>query len=120
MAWLANGASALDPSQQQQLILPFLEDEVKAAVRGLNNEGALEPNNILVFFYKECWDMVGQEVMAALEDFWVGWCQIDRLNKAYIVILPKAQRAEQIGDFCSIFLSNSLYLIFAKVLAHRL
>ena len=45
---------------------------------------------------------------------------MDRLNKAYIVLLPKVQGAEQIGDFRPILLSHSLYLIFAKVLANRL
>ena len=41
-------------------------------------------------------------------------------DKAYIVLLPKFQGAEQIGDFRPISLSNYLYLIFAKVLANRL
>ena len=118
--WLAIGASVLDQSQQQQLILPFSEDEVKAALEGLNNEGAPGLDGIPVFFYKDCWDMVRHEVMAALEDFRAGGCQMDRLNKAYIVLLPKFQGAEQIGDFRSISLSNYLYLIFAKVLANRL
>ena len=58
--------------------------------------------------------------MAALEDFKAGWCQMDRLNKAYIMLLPKFKGAEQICDFRPISLSNSLYLIFAKVLANRL
>ena len=58
--------------------------------------------------------------MAALEDFKASRCQMDRLNKAYTVLLPKVQGAEQIGDFRPISLSNSLYLIFAKVLANRL
>ena len=113
--WLATGAFVLDPSQQQQLILPFSKD---AALQGLNNEGARGPNGIPVFFYKDCWDTVRHEVMAALEDFRAGRCQMNRLNKAYIVLLPKFQGAEQIGDFRMISLSNSLYLIFAKVLAN--
>ena len=45
---------------------------------------------------------------------------MDRLNKAYIMLLPKVQGAELIGDFRSISLCNSLYLIFAKVLANQL
>ena len=36
------------------------------------------------------------------------------------MILPNVQGAEQVGDFRPIALSNSLYLIFAKVLANRL
>ena len=58
--------------------------------------------------------------MAALEDFSAGRCHMDRLNRAYIVLLSKVQGAEQIGEFRPISLSNSLYLIFAKVLANRL
>ena len=38
--WLTTNASALTPCQHQQLILPFSDDEVKVAVRGINNEGA--------------------------------------------------------------------------------
>ena len=89
-------------------------------MRGLNSEDTPGPDNILVFFYKDCWDIVGHEVMAALEDFRAGRCHMDRLNRAYIVLLPKVQGAEQIGDFRPISLSNSLYMIFAKVLANRL
>ena len=118
--WLATGASVLTPFQQQQLTTPFSEDEVIAAVRGLNNEGAPGPDSIPVFFYKDCWDTVGHEVMAALEDFRAGRCNMDRLNRAFIVLLPTVQGAEQIRDFRPISLSNSLYLIFAKVLANRL
>ena len=89
-------------------------------MQGLNSEGAPGPDNIMVFLYKDCWDTVRHKVMAALEDFRTSRCQMDRLNKAYIVLLPKVQGAEQIGDFCPISLSSSLYLIFAKVLANRI
>ena len=102
------------------MICPFSEDDVKAAVRELNSEGAPGPDGIPLFSYKDYWDTVGHEVMAALEEFREGRCQMDRLNKAYIVLLPKVHAAEQIGDFRPISLSNSLYLIFAKVLANRL
>ena len=83
----------LTSCQQQQLILPFLEDEVIAAVRGLNSEGAPGPDGIPVFFYKDCWDTVRHEVMVALEDFRAGRCHMDRIKRAYIVLLPKGQGA---------------------------
>ena len=95
--WRATGASVLVPVQQQDLIASFLEDEVKAAIRGLNLEGAPGPDGIPVFFYLECWDVVGAEVMAMIEDFRVGRCNMDRLNKASIILLPKIEGAEQTG-----------------------
>ena len=102
------------------MIAPFSEDEVKAAIRGLNSEGAPGPNGIPVFFYLECWDVVGEEVMATIEDFRLAQGNMDRLNKAYIILLPKVEGAERIGDFRPISLSNSIYLIIAKLLANRL
>ena len=91
---------------------------MKAAVRGLNSEDAPGPDDILVFFYKNCWDKVGHEVKAALKEFRAERCQMKRLNKAYIVLLPKVQGTEQVGDFHPISLSNFLYMIFSKVLAN--
>ena len=58
--------------------------------------------------------------MATIEDFLAGRCNMDRLNRAYIILIPKVEGAEQIGDFRPILLSNSIYLIIAKVLANRL
>ena len=37
--WLASGATSLTSTQQQDLITPLLEEEVKVAIRGLNSEG---------------------------------------------------------------------------------
>ena len=110
----------ISPDQQQELIASFSEDEVKAAIRGLNSEGAPGPDGIPVFFYLECWDVVGAEVMATIEDFRLGHGNMDRINKAYIILLPKVEGAERIGDFRPISLSNSIYLIIAKLLANRL
>ena len=87
---------------------------------GLNSEGAPGPAGIPVFFYKECWNVIGPEVMAVLEEFRDNRCQMERLNRAYLVLIPKTAGAEHIGDFRPISLSNSIYLIIAKVLANRL
>ena len=58
--------------------------------------------------------------MATLEDFQVECCNLDRLNRAYIVLIPKVPGAEHVRDFRPISLSNSIYLIIAKVLANHL
>ena len=118
--WTGEGAARLSAGQQGQLTRPFTEEEVRAAIRGLNGEGAPGPDGIPVFFYQECWDLVGPEVMATIEDFCIGVCNMDHMNKAFLVLIPKCQGAEQVGDFRPISLSNSIYLIIAKVLANRL
>ena len=118
--WHATGAATLPPTQHQQLTVLFSEEEVKVAIRGLNREGAPGSDCIPVFVYSNCWDTLGPEVMATLEDFRVGRCNLDRLNRAYIVLIPKVPGTEHVRDFHPILLSNSIYLIIAKVLANRL
>ena len=114
------GAAILSPDQQQELISPFTEEEVQATIRGLNSEVAPGPDGIPVFFYLDCWDVVGPDVLAMIDEFWACWCNMDRLNRAYIILLSKVEGTERIGDFRPISLSNSIYLIITKVLANRL
>ena len=118
--WTGTEASTLSPAQHQQLTGPFLMDEVREAIRGLNAEGAPGPDGILVFFYKDCWAWVGPDVMMLMEEFHAGTCRMGRINRAYITLLPKTSGAERVDDFCPISLSNNIYLIIAKVLANRL
>ena len=118
--WSPTTISTISPTQQEQLSLPFSLEEVQAAVWSLNSEGAPGPDGIPIFFYKECWGVLGPEVMRVMGDFHVGRCQMERLNKVFLVLIPKNPGAKQIGDFRPIALSNFIYLIIAKVLANRL
>ena len=95
-------------------------DKVREAICGLNAKGASRPDGIPVFFYKDCWARVGQDVMEHMEEFHAGTCRMGRINRAYITLLPKVSGAERVGNFCPISLSSSIYLIIAKVLANRL
>ena len=58
--------------------------------------------------------------MATIEDFRAGRYNMSRINRAYIVLIPKVQGTKQIRDFRPISLTNSIYLIVVKVLANRL
>ena len=50
-----------------------------------------------------CWDVVGAEVMATIEEFRLGHGNMDRLNKAYIILLPKVEGAElHLPDYCEV------------------
>ena len=86
----------------------------------LNVEGASGPDGILVFFYKDYWAQVRPDVMALMAEFHAGTSRMDRINRDFITLLPKTPGAEQVGDFRPISLSNSIYLIIAKVLANQL
>ena len=87
---------------------PFLTDEVREAICGLNAKGAPRPDGIPVFFYKDCWARVRSDVMTLMEEFHAGTCQMGRINRTYILLLPKVSGAKRVGDFHPISLSNNI------------
>ena len=107
--WLANGAATLSPGQQQELILPVTEEEVLVAIRGLNSEGAPRPGLLR-----------RSRIRGAGNDRGVlGRPMQYGSTESSIILLPKVEGAERIGDFRPISLSNPIYLNIAKVLANR-
>ena len=58
--------------------------------------------------------------MAMFEDLHHENQGMERINKSHMFLLPKYQGADQVEDFRLISLSNSIYLIIAKVLSNRL
>ena len=107
-------------NQRDILIRPFTLEEVQFAIAGLKGEGAPGPDGLPVLFYKEFWALVKGDVMAALEELRSPQANMERINKSYLFMLPKRQGAESVNDYRPISLSNSIYLIVAKVLANRL
>lgn len=118
--WSGEDAQCIPPDRRAELVDPFTTEEVQKAIAGLNAEGAPGPDGIPVFFYTEFWGTVGPDVMETLDRFHRGVCNMDRLNRSYVVLIPKINGAAEVRDFRPISLSNSIYLIIAKVLANRL
>ena len=104
----------LTREQRENLVRTFSEEELRAAIKGLNGEGSPKPDDIMMFFYKDFWDLVGPDVMATLEELCQENCGIERINKLHLFLLPKHQGADRVEDFRPISLSNSIYLIIAK------
>ena len=92
---------------------PFIEEEVRAAIKGLNGEGSSDLDSISVFFYKDFWDFVGPNVMAMFEELRQENWGMEKINNSYIFLLPKCQGADRVEDFRQISLSYSIYLIIA-------
>ena len=55
-----------------------------------------------------------------IEEFRWGNCGMERINKSHLFLLLKHQGADRVDDFRPISLSNSIYLIIARVLANKL
>ena len=94
--------------------------EIKDALWSMKAYKALGPNGLHAGFFQRFWlivgDLVVQEVMRAFKKRRVP----KYLNETHIVLIPKIQGPEVLGNYRPISLCNTVYKIIKKVIVARL
>ena len=92
----------------------FTEEEVLAAISGLNNDKAPGPDGFPIAFWSFSWDFVKDEVMGFFKDFFQNDQFVKSLNATFLVLVPKGSTVEDLKDLRPISLVGSLYKIFIE------
>ena len=98
----------------------FTEEEILAAVSGLNGDKAPSPDGFPIAFWSFSWDFVKEEVMDFFREFFQHNQFVKSLNATFLVLVPKGSTIEDLKDLRPISLVGSLYKILSKVLANRI
>ncbi|XP_039129007.1 uncharacterized protein LOC120265183 [Dioscorea cayenensis subsp. rotundata] len=73
-----------------------------------------------IFFFKQSWETVKEDIFKLCEDFYDGRANLERINWANIALIPKVESPEHPRDYRPISLVNSSLKILSKILATRL
>jgi hypothetical protein len=104
-----------------ELEVPFMMEEVWAAVKELPCDKAPGPDGFSGRFYQTAWPVIKEDVFRAVQHlFSLRSKGMRRLNNALIVLLPKRDGATDVKDFRPISLTHSFRKLFSKLLATRL
>lgn len=103
-----------------QLEKPFILEEIKDAVFELGCDKAPGPNGFPLYSFILFWDTIKTYLWRLCEDFYFGRANLERINWASIVLIPKVDTLEVPGDYRPISLINSTLKIISKMLATRL
>ncbi|XP_028798620.1 uncharacterized protein LOC114754051 [Neltuma alba] len=95
-------------------------EEIKMAAFQLNGAKAPGPDGYSGMFYQSSWNIVSKEVVEMVFDFFEGKVSLKNLNRTNVVLIPKVEHAENVGQFRPIGLCNFAYKIVSKILANRL
>jgi hypothetical protein len=117
-SWTDLALPAVDLSSLDR---PFTDSEVWQAIFLLPQDKAPGPDGFTGHFFKKCWPLIQPDIMAAIHSLYNLRCRdLDLLNKANIILIPKKDGAISIGDFRPISLIHGVAKIVTKVLALRL
>jgi hypothetical protein len=95
---------------------PFEPEEIKQTVMRLPSEKAPGPEGFVGLFYKKCWTIIQNDLIAALRAFHslrTQWLHL--INEANVVLILKTNDVTNITDFRPISLINSLAKIITKI-----
>jgi hypothetical protein len=85
----ALSCTALNTSQAATLIEPFTIEELKVILFSMKTDTAPGPDVFTPLFFRTNWDLVKHDLLAFLNAFHGGTADLERVNKAYLALLPK-------------------------------
>jgi hypothetical protein len=102
-----------------QLVQPFTEEEIKKVIKSMKRNTAPRPDHMPVEFYQSCWEIIKEDIMDMIQDFWKHELDVDRLNYGVITLIPKIKEVSKIQQYMPICLLNVSYNIITKVVMLR-
>ncbi|KAK3204284.1 hypothetical protein Dsin_018330 [Dipteronia sinensis] len=83
-------------------------DEVRSTVFAMDPLSTLGPDGFSGSFYSHCWEIVGHDVVLAVQDFFHTGRVFPGLNYNFLVLIPKTPNAILVDQFCPIALGHFL------------
>ncbi|XP_026378346.1 uncharacterized protein LOC113272764 [Papaver somniferum] len=82
-------------------------EEIKETTFSIDSDNSPGPDGYSGIFYKNCWDIIQNDFVAAIQFCWNRKFIPKGLNSSFLVLLPKCQGAKTAAQFRPIGLSNA-------------
>ncbi|MCI06375.1 cysteine-rich receptor-like protein kinase, partial [Trifolium medium] len=112
--------SMLSAEDNASLLVPFEEEEVRDVIWSCDGNKSPGPDGFNLNFFKACWSIVKNDVMAYLHEFHANAILPKAVTASFLSLVPKMDHPQNLFDYRPICLIGSLYKILSKILANRL
>lgn len=99
---------------------PFTMTEITHALFAMDVHASPGPDGFGPSFYRHFWSSIRDDVLHLFCDFYEGCLELDGLNRALLVLLPKKEGVRTADGFWPISLQNCPMKLFSKVMVNRL
>ncbi|XP_062116553.1 uncharacterized protein LOC133830553 [Humulus lupulus] len=113
-------SASISEEANMDLVRPIEPDEVKQALFQMHPDKSPGPDGFSSGFYQKFWDVVGEDVIYMVQEFFTSGSFPDHLSETNIVLIPKKSEPESMGDLRPIALCNVVYKVVSKVMANRM
>jgi exonuclease III len=110
----------VSPEENDVLISPFTESEVKEAVFQMEHNKAPGPDGFPAEFYQVFWGIIKNDLLPLFNDLHREALDLHSLNFGIITLIPKVPNATKIQQYRPICVLNVSFKIFTKVGTNRL
>lgn len=121
MESILNRIPILETAADNDMLLSILDmKEIKDAVWSLNPNSAAGPDGYNGYFFRICWNILKQDIICAVLEFFLGIPPSQAMLSSVITLLPKKQRPDTYADFRRICLSNFISKVTTRMIATQL
>lgn len=94
--------------------------EIKATLFSMPLNKSPGPDGYCIEFLRASWETVGNDIIAAVAEFFRNGHLLRDLNTTSICLIPKSSEACKLGDYRPISCCNIVYKLITKIIANRL
>ncbi|KAK1297942.1 hypothetical protein QJS10_CPB14g01761 [Acorus calamus] len=94
--------------------------EIESITFSLKSSSAPGPDGFSGYFYHACWDIIQDDLVLAIQDFFRDRQILKAANTTFLALIPKCPHPNLVKDFRPISLCNLWYKIMSKIIARRM
>ncbi|GJZ19637.1 hypothetical protein Tco_0556227 [Tanacetum coccineum] len=110
----------LDQNVAIDMIKNVTRQEMKNALFSIGNDKAPGPDGYTAAFFKESWDIMADDFVATICDFFTNGKILKELNHTIIALILKVSSLTRVNDYRPISCCNVLFKCISKIIVNRI